>query len=325
MQAKHSLSFTLFIQFLFLAILFAISSCRTNSHTQLAKVIPDAPVYSDSTQWYVNNRNAAVDVFYIISTETGDYSSPTGVPCHFADTHNDSIRTFLYGEMIGVDSLLCSGFNYFSPYYRQCTLQTFTSDSLVSQRIPLALGDVQRAFAYYLSHYNHGRPFILAGFSQGAMAVVDLVKHMDSSTHKRMVAAYVLGWHVADSDITQTPFLLPAHDSADLGVTICYNSVRDNSCAIPMISNGNRFAINPVNWCTDATPATLVSPISHDTLTLTLDTTSLLIHIDGYSPTNYILPLIGREGNYHSLEISLYRHCLRRNFTLRANSFLKKH
>ena len=156
------------------------------------------------------------------------------------------------------------------------------------------------------------------------MAVVDLVKHMDSSTHKRMVAAYVIGWHVADSDIAQTPFLLPAHDSADLGVTICYNSVRDNSCAIPMISNGNRFAINPVNWCTDATPATLVSPISHDTLTLTLDTTSLLIHIDGYSPTNYILPLIGREGNYHSLEISLYRHCLRRNFTLRANSFLNK-
>ena len=324
MQAKHSLSFTLFIQFLFLAILFSISSCRTNNCTQLAEVIPDAPVYSDSTQWYVNNRNAAVDVFYIISTETGDYSSPTGAPCHFADTHNDSIRTFLYGEMIGVDSLLCSGFNYFSPYYRQCTLQTFTSDSLVSQRIPLALGDVQRAFAYYLSHYNHGRPFILAGFSQGAMAVVDLVKHMDSSTHKRMVAAYVLGWHVADSDIAQTPFLLPAHDSADLGVTICYNSVRDNSCAIPMISNGNRFAINPVNWCTDATPATLVSPISHDTLTLTLDTTSLLIHIDGYSPTNYILPLIGREGNYHSLEISLYRHCLHRNFTLRANAFLKK-
>ena len=113
MQAKHSLSFTLFIQFLFLAILFAISSCRTNSHTQLAEVIPYAPVYSDSTQWYVNNRNAAVDVFYIISTETGDYSSPTGAPCHFADTHNDSIRTFLYGEMIGVDSLLCSGFNFF--------------------------------------------------------------------------------------------------------------------------------------------------------------------------------------------------------------------
>jgi hypothetical protein len=67
-----------------------------------------------------------------------------------------------------------------------------------------------------------------------------------------------------------------------------------------------------------------VSPISPDTVTVTLDTNTLLLNVEGYSRTDYILPLIGRDGNYHSLEISLYRHCLRRNFTLRANSFLNK-
>jgi hypothetical protein len=80
-------------------------------------------------------------------------------------------------------------------------------------------------------------------------------------------------------------------------------------------------AINPVNWRTDATPATLISPISPDTVTVTLDTNTLLLTVEGYSHKDYIIPIIGRDGNYHSLEISLYRDCLRRNVALRAERF----
>ena len=61
-----------------------------------------------------------------------------------------------------------------------------------------------------------------------------------------------------------------------------------------------------------------VDPRYGDTLTVTLDTTTLLLHIDGYHRDDYMLPLIGREGNYHCLEISLFRDCLRRNISLRA-------
>lgn len=304
-----------------LLLFIGFTSCKSGQNLQPIKVLPAPPNYADATQWYISERNAPVDIFYIISTETGDYTLG-GIPFHHADTYSDSIRPFLYGEMLGVDTLLCRKFNYYSPYYRQCTLQTFTADSLVTRRIPMALADVRRAFSYYLAHYNSGRPFILAGFSQGALAVVDLIKHMDSAVYSRMVAAYVIGWHVTDTDLARTPYLRPAQDSVDLGVTICYNSVRDNSCAIPMISEGNRMAINPVGWRTDATPAVLVSPLSADTLTVALDTASLLLHVSGYSRTDYILPLIGREGNYHSLELPLYQHSLRRNIALRAERFL---
>ena len=224
--------------------------------------------------------------------------------------------------MRGVDQLLSGSLNYYSPYYRQCTLQTFTSDSLVAVRMPIAMADWRKAFAHYLTHLNQGRPFILAGFSQGGMAVVDLLKQMDTATLNRMVAAYVIGWKVTDNDLAKTSNFRPAHDSADLGVTVCYNSVRDNGCTIPMISEGNTMTVNPVNWRTDATPATLVSPISADTLTVTLDTTTLLLQVQGYSGTDYIIPLIGRKGNYHSLEISLYAPSLCRNMALRAERFL---
>ncbi len=294
--------------------LFLVIACLVAACAPKGNIIPDEPDYADTSQWYIADRGAEVDVFYIVSTECGDYTLG-GKAMHYADTRNDSIRALLYGEMVGVDQLLAGDLNYYSPYYRQVTLQTYTDDSLVAARMPLAYGDVRKAFAYYLEHHNHGRRFILAGFSQGAMAVVDLLKGMDDETYSRLVAAYVIGYKV-DEDNSH---IRPAKDSADLGVTVCYNSVRDNDCAIPLLSEGNLMAINPVNWRTDATPATLVDPRYGDTLTVTLDTTTLLLHIDGYHRDDYMLPLIGREGNYHCLEISLFRDCLRHNIALRAN------
>ncbi len=275
------------------------------------ETIPEELDYGDTAQWYIADRDAAVDVFYVVSTECSDYGN-----YHYADTRNDSIRALLYGEMVGVDQLLAGELNYYSPYYRQVTMETYTADSLIDARMPLAYSDVRKAFDYYLEHYNNGRPFILAGFSQGAMAVVDLLNNMTDSTYSRMVAAYVIGYKVTDSNA----HIRPAKNSADLGVTICYNSVRDNSCAVPLLSDGNLVAINPVNWRTDATPALLVDPRHGDTLTVTLDTTSLLLLIDGYTRNDYMLPLIGCEGNYHCLDLSLFSDCLRHNIALRAKS-----
>lgn len=298
-----------------LLILPALFSCCTPK----GDIIPEKPDYGDSSQWYAANRGAEVDIFYIVSTETGDYIR-NGCVLHYADTKDDSIRKRMESEMAGVDKLLAGNLNYFSPYYRQVTMETYTSDSLVDSRMPLAYSDVREAFRYYLEHYNQGRPFILAGFSQGAMAVVDLMKEMDDETYSRLVAAYVIGYKVTAEDLAATSHLRPAKDSIDLGVTICYNSVRDNSCSVPILSEGNRMAINPVNWRTDATPALLVDPRYGDTLSVTLDTTSLLLHICGYRRDDYMLPLIGCEGNYHCLEISLFRDCLRHNIQLRTST-----
>lgn len=294
--------------FLALAVV-AITAC------QRAPEVPTEPDYSDSTQWYIVDRDATVDVFYITSTETDDYTMG-GAVRHFSDTYNDSLRALLLGEMAGVDHLLVDGLNFYSPYYRQCTMETFADTALIAERIPLAMGDVEQAFAYYLEHLNGGRPFILAGFSQGALAVVDLLKTMDDEAYSHMVAAYVIGWKVTDSDLAATTHIRAAQDSTDLGVTVCYNSVRTPDCAIPLLSGGNRMAINPVNWCTDGTPATLV--YCGDTLTVALDTVSRLLCVDGYTRNDYMLPLIGVDGNYHCLELLLYASQLRRSMTLRA-------
>ena len=302
-------------------------ACPQEVHPQL-DVVPQQPQYNDNTQWYVNDKGNSADIFYITSTETGDYTMPSGAMCHWADTYRDSLRTPIYNEMLGVDALLSGDLNFFSPYYRQCSLQSFTSNDTLAKRLPIAIDDVKRAFEYYLNNINHDRPFILAGFSQGAMIVLELLKEMSPHTSKRMIAAYVIGASISEQLASKCSNIVPASGSDDTGVTICYNSVRDTGCAMWPRS---ALAINPVNWRTDSTPATLVTepspllPLSSqekDNLTIHLDVPSGLLIVEGYSATDYVLPLVGKEGNYHSREIWLYRNHLRENMALRAATFL---
>ncbi len=294
--------------------------------------LPPHPDYSDTTQWYVSDRGSRVDVFYIISTETGDYPLPGGGTGHFADTYSDSLRAPMLGEMRGVDRLLSGQLNYYTPYYRQCSLQTFMHDSTTTARMPLAMQDVREAFSYYLGHYNQGRPFILAGFSQGAMIMLQLMKEMDTATYNRMVAAYALGVSISEEQLADNPRIVPATDADDTGVTICYNSVRDTSCAL-FDAGEYAVGINPVNWRTDSTPAVLMTeptpllPVGEqqkDTLTVSLDPQTHLLLVEGYTANDYALPLIGKEGNYHSREVWLYRDQLRENMARRAAVFLKE-
>ena len=309
-----------------LIVVASLAGCRSSNQIDAHDYLPKSPDYSDTTQWYVTDRQASADVFYIISTETGDYKLPDGTICHYADTYNDSTRTPMFSEMLGVDTLLSGHLNFYSPYYRQCSLQSFENNNTIDSRLPRAVDDVRRAFKHYLENQNQGRPFVLAGFSQGAMIMLELMKEMDDTTFGRMIAAYAIGCTITPEMLHDNPRIVAAQRANDTGVTICYNSVRDISCAI--MGGGNAIAINPVNWRTDGQPAQLVTeptplrPVVQqqcDTLTIRLDTATRLLLVDGYSATDYILPLIGKEGCYHSREIWLYRHQLRDNIVLRAS------
>ena len=307
------------------AVLFAVVACSTKQTAD--GVIPAEPNYEESSQWYITDRQGDADIFYIISTETGDYPSADGSMCHYADTYADSLRLPMLSEMEGVDTLLSGKLNFYTPYYRQCSLQSFMSDSLASKRMQLSIADVRRSFAYYLKHMNQGRPFILCGFSQGALIALELMREMDDETYRRMVAAYIIGTSISQEMLNDNPRIRPAQQADDTGVTICYNSVHDASCAL---WSRSAVAINPVNWQTDDTEATLMTeptpllPVDQqkkDTLKVHLDTTSNLLFVSGYTATDYVLPLIGCEGNYHSREIWLYRDQLRENMQQRVSAF----
>ncbi len=311
-------------------LVIVMASCHSGNDQEnvFDGALPQEPDYNDSSQWYITDRGGAADIFYIISTETGDYTLE-GVTYHHADTYKDSLRMPLYGEMLGVDTLLSGKLNYFTPYYRQCSLQSFQEKDR-EERLAVALSDVRKAFAYYLKNYNQGRPFILAGFSQGAIIMLELMKEMDGKTAQRMVAAYAIGTIVDQETLDKYKNVRAAQGADDTGVTICYNSARDAGASL---WGKSAVAINPVNWKTDETPAVLITepspllPVSEqkkDTMTVHIDTASSLLFVEGYDCDDYMMPLIGKEGNYHSREIWLYRDQLRENMALRTERFLSE-
>lgn len=180
--------------------------------------------------------------------------------------------------------------------------------------------DVKAAFRHFLTNYNQGRPFILAGFSQGGKSVVELMKHLSEEERKRMIAAYVLGYKVTPVDVEKAPWIKPATDSIDTGVTICYNSVSDVKYIKPIVSAPNVMCINPVNWCTDATPAVL-----NDTITVTVDPHYKVLVLQGFDGS-YLPNILNvlNTGDYHGIEPWVYSDCLKKNMCQRIRSFQQK-
>ena len=280
--------------------------------------VPAEPDYDSPASWYTSLRGGEADIFYISSTETFDHPGPDGRILHFAEAADSAACPGIRMEMEGVDDRLSGTFDFYSPFYRQITMETYGSNKLIAKRFPVAMEDARKAFDHYLKHFNRGRPFVLAGFSQGGQIVVELLKEMPDSIAQRMVAAYVIGWKITREELAGHPIIRPAKRSDDTGVTVCYNSVRRPEDASVLVSGGNAVAINPVNWRTDATPA-----VMHDTLTVTLDPVTKLLLVEGYDRVDYDTSFFN-EGCYHTFEIRWYSDMLRENIAERTRAWLEE-
>lgn len=290
---------------------------------QDAYYIPAPRDYSEQAMWVVytnDNDGTGADVFYIPSTWEYDWTTADGTVCHYADVNNQKHLDDMAIEMHGVADYMADGNNFYSPYYRHITLDTWATlneDTISKRYHDVSFKDVKAAYEYFRTHYNAGRPFILAGFSQGAKSVVELMKIMSEEDRTRMVAAYVLGYKITPDDIKIAPWIKAAMHEDDTGVTICYNSVSDVKFVKPVVASPNVMCINPVNWRTDATPAIL-----DDTVTVTLSPEFNVLVLDGYDGS-YLPNILGilNVGDYHGIEPWVYSESLRQNFKTRTKAF----
>ena len=284
--------------------------------------VPVATDYSNPAMWHVelNDNGDGADVFYIPSTWEFDWTTTDGRICHYADPtitkHHDDVEN----EMAAIADYMGDGQNFYSPHYRHITLDswaTLNEDTISRRYNDVSFVDVRNAFEYYMKTCNDGRPFILAGFSQGGKSVVELLKILTPEQRNRLVAAYVLGYKVTPDDVAAASWIKAAQGADDTGVTICYNSVSDLKYVKPVVSSPNVMCINPVNWRTDATPATL-----NDTITVTLSPEYNVLVVEGYdgSALPNILDILN-TGDYHGAEPWLYIESLRENIHRRIQSF----
>lgn len=298
-----------------------VSGCN---RTESEEYIPQAPDYSDPTFWYTEENDKTgenADVFYIVSTWEKDWKDENGTTVHYADVYNKKHRDDMTKEISAIAAYMGKDNNFYSPFYRHITIEGWATrdENIINNRFKIAFEDVRNAFETFLKNRPKNRPFVLAGFSQGGKAVVELLKIMPKDVYQQMVAAYVLGYKVTPDDTLTSTNIKAAQGPDDIGVTICYNSVSDVKYIQPVVAAPCVFCINPVNWRTDDVPATL-----HDTITVSVAQKEKVLVVKGYSGSEYA-PIMGflNVGDFHSAEPWLYKECLEKNIKNRIEIFKK--
>lgn len=286
------------------------------------------PDYADTALWYMRAGGAepGVDVFYITPTCVRDFRDSNGRLLRHMDVYHPEQRDRVKREMLLAGSIFNRCGRFYSPYYRQVTLEAWTlPDSLAEQLFAVSMQDIEAAFDRYMKHHNGGRPFIIAGFSQGGKAVTELVKKkINRENYRRFIAGYVAGYRVTAEDMAASRYMKAAKDSLDLGVLICYNSVTDTAAVLKRQMEGNVLCINPVNWRTDAVPGYLPG---HKEVSVKVDTLKKVLVVSGLDPEEYYhksLEFLFPRGVLHLGELRIYRECLSRNARQRGMQYYKR-
>jgi len=210
------------------------------------------------------------------------------------------------------DNLFPDSLNFFAPYYHQFTFSSITLpqerfDSLCEQ----IYNDAYADFHYYMENLNNGRPFVLAGMSQGAMVVSGILKRMTDDEYHKMVAAYMLGYGISAQDMA-CKRIKPAQTSNDKGVTISFNSVASTDGIWPLVYNNAAAVINPVNWRTDSIPATFI--VQGDTVSVSINNNLNILMVSGWTHHDTVnMPGSWVNNNLHLEDLILYAPLIRRN------------
>lgn len=212
--------------------------------------------YSDEENWaYLGgDEETKADVFFICPTvymgEEDSYNMPLD---------DEDIKYSFTGAINMEKGIYDDECSFYAPYYRQAALSVYELPEEEGERyFDLAYDDLSDAFSYYLEEYNDGRPIILAGFSQGADMCIRLMKEYfdDEELKDQLVACYAIGWRLTEDEVNEYPQLIPASGEEDTGVIVAFNSEAEDITDSLMIPEGMKtYAINPLNWMTDGTPA----------------------------------------------------------------------
>jgi hypothetical protein len=294
------------------------------------------PDYAEKASWLAfpdNPDEYPVDIlwFYPTVLEEGDmlmdYTDP--------DLLQPAQDTIDHQASVFMDSA-----NLYAPFYRQLNKEGFCLEtSKVNELLSYGQDDMWRAIVYYLEHYNNGKPFIIAGHSQGSSNLMEILKANWGTTGMEdlLVAAYLIGYSVMPDDIAENSFIRMCESPTDTNCFITYNSVRDGM-------QDQSIQITPGTWVTN--PLSWESSIENGELVPAEQNLGAVFFPDGEDPVYYpfytsaqikdsglvcdvadpalISPSSMPEGIYHRDDYSLFYENLRANANERIQVFLGK-
>jgi hypothetical protein len=325
--------------------------------------VPPPPSYADSAAWAAlpdradaadaeiatlqagDQRRAAVDVFYVHPTSYVGSAWNARLDDEEANNATDK----------GATRIQASAFNdccaVYAPRYRQANLTTFTSPTVDGARaVDLAGSDVVSAFRYYLAHYNHGRPFIIAAHSQGSVHGFRLLKEAISGTplKDRLIVAYLIGGPLTEETLATVPDLHACDSAGDTGCVVGFNARSPaytggiDFVEYPPLPPGSaprkRLCVNPLTWRHDEAGAertlnrgavffdTSSSPPTPQPGFASARCSGgfLRVEMEGAPPRDFMSRLLDHaigDGNYHPIEYGLFFIHLRENARERIAAF----
>jgi hypothetical protein len=249
---------------------------------------PPAPDYTDRAMWSalpdmrdradvtpagvrgIDQARAPADVFFIYPTVLMSREAWN------ADVRDAALNTRIDDTTIRSQASVFNGCcAIYAPRYRQMTLGGYIkwSDDSV-KATELAYSDVARAFRQFLI-WNKGRPFIIAGHSQGSRLGRLLIEREIDGTPlaRRMVAAYLIGTWIEADWFRHLRDVTPCRSATDTGCVVTWSTYaqgRNASVQRVTIGKQSKYApetikrpyvgINPFGWTT----ADVTTPRSAD-------------------------------------------------------------
>ena len=298
--------------------------------------------YADMDNWLaVGDAGKDVDVIYFYPTA---YNKESVDAPDVSDIDDAGMRAGAQTVFEVQASVFAEDCNIYAPYYRQVSAEyalTLSEQDTTEFLRYSASQDPSSALDYYFEHCNNGKPFILAGHSQGSQIITQLLSgYMKEHPqyYKKMIAAYVIGYSVTGKYLAENPHLHFAERADDIGVIISYNTEGpgNNGKHNAVVTEG-AVSINPLNWKRDTTYA----DVSENLGSLNIDGEL----VDGFADAQidmergvvvcstadkslYAIPapaedLFGPE-SYHGHDYGLYYANLRENVKTRIRALINR-
>jgi hypothetical protein len=334
--------------FPYFALILLFASCSPHNLPSFrddigpGQAVPSSPDYSQSRYWAVfpgkksladsippalpasYSPDSSVDVFFIHPTTlVSDKDSQWNASLDDTTLNDKTDRTTILFQ--------ASVFNecrIYAPRYRQAHLRTyFTKDTLTARRtFELAYEDVRSAFLYYLAHYNHGRPIILASHSQGTTHAERLLREFfdNQPLQHQLVAAYIIGMAIPRDSFS---VLHPCTDSASTGCLIGWRTFKEGyEPDYVQKEKSGSWIVNPLTWDTteEEAPRTLnkgsvllnFKKVLPEVADARIHDGILWVHRPHF-PGSFLI----RSKNYHIGDINLFYVNIRENVRTRIRAY----
>ncbi len=309
------------------ALTLSVAGCSQTSGPDEA----DQVDYAKESSWLALPEDSdahAVDVFFVYPTiyqgdGVQDITDPEQVEACMVP-----IRTQA--------SVFKESANIYAPLYRQVGRDGFNNTEKLDGYLKIGEQDVEDALLYYLENYNDGKPFIIAGHSQGSSTLISLLTKIWGTTgaEERMIATYIIGFSVTESDIKTNPAIRMCESPIDTGCFIAYNSMKDGMQSESVQILEGAIVTNPLSWVSALADGEYV-PASENLGAVFFDE-------EGYSPTLYehftsaqvkdhglvcevadtsVLSSYAIEGIYHPDDYSLFYENIKENIADRISRY----